>query len=269
MKKILILTDFSDNASHAAAIAVQLSLKVAADLLVYHSYNTNPMVPAFVEPPDDESGFSRVDGNRKRMRFLAGTLRLKIEDAMQIAEGPYHKVCTCFGEGDLGLNVQQLCRDYPVELIVMGSRRGSRLYRMFCGSDTASVINQAPVPVLVVPPNGELTAMNKILLATDFNKNDPKALSYLNKLATALSTEVGVVHIRTAGGEKTVGVGKAASFMQQLRKTNNAGVSFYETRGRDVLASLRRVCKRSGAGLLALVHRKRSFLSALLKKSVS
>jgi nucleotide-binding universal stress UspA family protein len=37
MKKLLVLTDFTANAAHAAKAAVQFSSKLHADLLLYHS----------------------------------------------------------------------------------------------------------------------------------------------------------------------------------------------------------------------------------------
>lgn len=267
MKKILVLTNFSENANHAAEFAVDMALRLPADVLLFNSLTTNPMLPVFADGPwlaDEGSGWA--NSSLKAMHTLAGELRLRIEDIAPKAQVP--KVLTSFGEGDLGLNIKQLCREHRISLIVMGSRTGSALNHLFYGSDTSSVINQTPVPVLIVPPKGELTAIGKMLLATDFKSTDRKALNYLVSLAAALNCKVGVVHVHYPG-ETSPTIAKTTRFLELLRSFNNESISYHEVRRKDIVAGLRRTCRDSGAGLLALVHRKRSFIDTLIGQSTS
>jgi nucleotide-binding universal stress UspA family protein len=268
MKKILVLTNFSENANHAAEFAVELALRLPADVLLFSSLTTNPMLPIFTDGPwlaDEGSGWA--NSGLKEMHSLAGELRLKIEDIARKTSTP--KVLTSFGEGDLGLNIKQLCREHRISLIVMGSRTGSGLNHLLYGSDTSSVINQTPVPVLIVPPKGELTSISKMLLATDFKATDRKALRYLVSLAKAFNCKVGVVHIYPPGKTAPNVPVRTSRFLELLHSFDDTGISFHEVRRKDILAGLKRTCLDSGAGLLALVHRKRSFIDALIGQSIS
>lgn len=268
MKKILVLTDFSENANHAAKFAVELALRLTADVLLFNSLTTNPILPVFTDGPwlvDEGTGWA--NSSLKEMHALAGELRLMVEDVAK--NGPAPKILTSFGEGDLGLNIKQLCREHRISLIIIGGKTGSGFNHLLYGSDTSSVINQTPVPVLIVPPKGELASIDKMLLATDYNTADRKALSYLISLATALNCKVGVVHVQPPGKASQNVTVKTNRFLEQLHSFGNAGISFHQVRRKDILAGLRRTCRNSGAGLLALVHRKRSFVGALIGQSIS
>lgn len=268
MKKILVLTNFSESANHAAEFAVELALRIPADVLLFNSLTTNPILPIFTDGPwlaDEGSGWA--NSGLKEMHSLAGELRLKIEN--NAGKTPSPKVLTSFGEGDLGLNIKQLCRQHRISLIVMGSRTGSGLSHLLYGSDTSSVINQTPVPVLIVPPKGELTSIDKMLLATDFKATDREALRYMVNLAKTLNCKVGVVHIHPPGKLSTNTITKTTRFLELLHSVDGAVISFHEVGRKDILAGLQRTCRNSGAGLLALVHRKRSLIGGLISQSTT
>ncbi|MCJ8208355.1 universal stress protein [Mucilaginibacter sp. RS28] len=268
MKKILVLTDFSDNANHAAQVAARMALRLQTDLLLYNAYLKAPMIPVLAEKPwSSEGDLSWGDSAVEKLDLLAGELRLEIENMAEDERRP--KVFCSYGEGDLGVSVKNLCKEHHIDLVVMGSRAGGSINHLFFGSDSGSVINQACVPVLVIPPKNELDSIDHIMLATNFNTGDWEAVKYLVALSEIFKSEINIVHVQLSADEPDVSEQERAKFLKHLNQLHNSKISYHQIRGRNVLTRLSHLCKESRADVLALVHHKRSLLEGLLQQSVS
>lgn len=51
MKTILMLTDFSENANHAAKTAAKLTKSLRSDILLYNTYYDHPILPTYAGGP--------------------------------------------------------------------------------------------------------------------------------------------------------------------------------------------------------------------------
>lgn len=267
MKRILLLTDFSENANHAAQSAAQLAITLSADLILFSSYLKIPLMPVLTEGPwENEGELSWGDSTVERLDLLAGELRLQIEDAQP---GLKPSVSCCYGEGNLGLNVKKICKDQHISLVVMGSCTGGNLNHLFFGSDSASVIRQAPVPVLVIPPEKSLYEVKKMMIATDFTEGDWDAVVFLTEWCMTFRSELAIVHIQLPHEQMNLNEDIIPRFLYKLNKLDYPWISYHEIRGKEVIARLNRLCKESNTDLLAIVHRKRSFFESLSDPSVS
>jgi nucleotide-binding universal stress UspA family protein len=142
---VLLAVDFTPASQAAAEVAAEEARRRGARLCVLHSMElvspeamlAEPGVipsPALMVTPTDDL----VDAGRRRLTdFLA---RLSIEAESEVVVGP---------PAD---SIVSAARDRGVELVVVGTSNKSGIDRLLLGSVAATVVRDAPCPVLVVRP---------------------------------------------------------------------------------------------------------------------
>jgi nucleotide-binding universal stress UspA family protein len=264
MKTILMLTDFSDNATHAARSAVAIGEKLQTDILLFNTYYDHPILPAYGGGPwmVDELLFRKED-SAAQLSHLAIQLRHIIAD--QTTGGFKSNMDYQSGEGSLGGNVEVIIREKEIEMIVMGGSTNSSLEHLFFGSDTMNVIDHANCPVLVVPLKASLKKLNKVTLATAFELADINAITYLADLAKNKGFELEIVHVSSSDEE--VGSVKERAIHNHILAIKEANVTYKQIRGKDIVKRLERMCKDNRSDILALVHYQHGFFADILRKS--
>ena len=162
MKRILLPTDFSDQAEYALRVAATLAKKTGATIYLMHMLE----FPA---------------------HFLSGDTNLNVPEQllfMKIAHERFEKTM----EQDFmkGINVEvtvetdkafdgitQAINQHDIDLVVMGSSGTSGIKEMFIGSNTEKVVRTADVPVLVIKNAMENFDVTTFVFASDFT-NDQK-----------------------------------------------------------------------------------------------
>lgn len=173
MKAILILTDFTENAAHAALSGIALSQKLHTNLLLLNVNPSQPVIPQYAGGPTvvDDFGFWEKE-SREKLHQLTGALEpLLIQSDPQHRKPAIHIEC---GEGNVGIMVRDVIKQKEIEMVIMGSRAGSTMDHILTGSETISVVDHATRPVLVVPTNADLNKLSKVVFATDYNEADMK-----------------------------------------------------------------------------------------------
>jgi len=265
MKQILLLTDFSENATHAAKCAVLLAAQLNINVVLYHSYPLLSVAPIFT----GESVLAEVTSDlfmdtSHRLRDLETTLVTQL-NALKPAYCP--QITLLSDVGSLGDNVADTFSRLGIELIVMGARQSSGLSHLLEGSATRAVIDAARAPVLIVPP-GKDCVWDKILLATAFHTGDFSALECLLKWKEKLNFELGIVHVQTNEDEKFEGVANELLFREKMTRIKDKyELAYYDVRGRNIGMRLFRLCQTEKAGVLALVHYHRGLLTRISGKS--
>lgn len=266
MKKILVLTDFSENAKHAAKSAMALSENLRADIFLYNSFVMAPATPYYAGGPILTEGLMWYnDESRDQLKKLAEYLEATCDHC---SDGQFKpKITYENGEGNLGKDLAEIIKHKDIELVVMGARSGGAMEHILIGSDTNAVINHATRPVLVVPPQSDFKGIKKLVFATDFNDADIKALDYLEELQQVFHFEIEVVHVSLNNEDDLKDFGQEVIFASMVNNLNDADIKYKTVRGKDVVNRLNRLCHETKADVLALVHYKDSFLSRILEAS--
>src|SRR6185503_18781016 len=261
MNAILILTDFSENASQAARAATLLIEKLHSDVVLYHTYYDSPEFLSYAGGTllVDELALRKEDAIVK-LDQLATTLRADIKHLSHGAFCPAIKYqCS---EGPLRKNVSAILNKRDVELIVMGCPSGTDLSHLLFGSDTLSVMDAASRPVLVIPPKFDFGATKKITLATNFEPADIDAIAYLTRLCKNLGYELNVVHVNVYGENEDPSEKLAIQTF-----LDNQCISYNEIRGKNVMNRLGTLCEESRSDILAIIHYDNGFFSNIFRKS--
>lgn len=146
MKKILVPTDFSATARNAIAYAIRMAKQVNAGLVIFHAND-----PARVQTAGE-------------VQVAMDQLRLDLEASLS----GLASVEFTARHGRLRDTLPEVAAEYKADLILMGTHgtSGGEPYRW--GSNAYAVIEDSPVPVLVVPPDAAFQGIQKLALAVDF-----------------------------------------------------------------------------------------------------
>ncbi len=269
MKTILVLTDLTENAAHAARAGVRLGEKLGANILLLNVNTSQPVMPQYFGDPTavDTLDFWEAE-SRKRLHQLSRSLESLLVQRDPQLRGP--NIESCCGEGNVAMAIEEVMARKDIELIVMGARGGSTIDHIFAGSETVAVIDKSAKPILIVPLNADLNKLAKIVYATDFNQADLSGLRYLVKLAKLFNAHVEVVHVNLYHDqEDSSKLERERVFLKEIRNLNYPKISIREVHGKEVTSRLNTLCEESVADVLAFMHYKNSFFKRLFKHSTT
>lgn len=257
MKKILVLTDFSKSAQHAAETALPLSQLLHADLLLL---NTFIAVPAF--PADGADSWAIQDFavcqqySQENLEKEADRLRRICKKTLSPETIPNITVTNAFG--DLAENVKQIVHSHHISLIVMGRRTHGSPNILF-GSDTNALINKLQCPLFIIPQKSKLTNIRHVIFATDLADSDIKALRHFNQLFGDAKFQLHISHVSEPvlvldhREEENI-----SHFRLALNKLQSERVTYKTLAGKNVISELNNYGQQINASLVALVHKKHS-----------
>jgi len=265
MKTLLLLTDFTRNATHAGACAIELATKLKADLLLYHSIQYMPIVPDFANG-SLVTETNDIIFNDSEQTLLNAAKELEAHAAEPDSYQP--KINCESGEGNLGYNIRAFTARADIQMVVMGGRSGGTLDHLLTGSETAAVINTSQKPVLIIPLSADLSAVRKIAFATDFHASDINALDFLAELAQAVGANLEVVHVVKPGSVVT-DIEPELLFRRYLNSFEPTSVSYQQLVGDNISVLLDKYCHKNSVNLLAVTHQQHGWLSSLIGHSES
>lgn len=250
MPHILIATDLSDSAMHAAEYAVTQFGHQGNTYILLHTYmdmtTADPMVPAMtrelmVVAEDGLKSFAR------RFEERTGATAVRRE----VRFGPLASV------------VSDMARSERIRLIVIGNtgRTGLAIF----GSNAVSVIKMNRIPVLAVPFNARLDAVKRILLADDHEDVLPRHLETLRLIATLNRSEIIVAHVDADLPGDTV------TWTDRMYGIALRGIPhrFEVIRDQDVANGLGRLARSLHVDMVAVLHRHIGLFNRLFHPSTT
>jgi nucleotide-binding universal stress UspA family protein len=256
MKTILIPTDFSTNARHAAQYALTQFGASSAQFILLNAY----------DPPRPTGMLINLDDIVKKEAIND----LNNEIALLKREGEMSGELTSEAVlGDTSEVIERVANDKKADLIVMGTKGASGLKELLIGSNTAKLIKTTTKPVLAVPESCENKVPKQILLATDYNQlNDLSVLSTLRKIAKRFDATIHIVNVVHNENGKF-------SFNPVLEKyaLNEffTGIPhhFHMVENESVEEGLNQFSEQHNIDLIALVPGKNNFFDTVFHRSVT
>lgn len=178
--RILFPTDFSENASKAFEFAKELAIKLDGSITLLFSYAT----------PYDFA--ARVAEFTSRMEDEAN---LALEKMVAEHQKDGLKVDFVIRQGTVSQSICDYTLKQDYNLIIMGTQGASGIKKHLIGSNTAHVVKDSHIPVLVVPANAEFENLHQISLAVELKKEDEKAIERMMALTSPLKLPYEIIHI--------------------------------------------------------------------------
>jgi nucleotide-binding universal stress UspA family protein len=174
MKRILLATDFSDEANQALDRAVRLALQTGATLDLIHADPDNRL--------DISALHAKLLADAHRAAKKVGAERVEIRSVVALRdrrEAVLHRV-------------ERIATD----LIVLGGHGEPRFRDAIFGTTGTHIVRHSPVPVLIVQTDATLPYA-KLMVAADAAEAAPRLVE--NALAIAPAAEIFTVHAFHAG----------------------------------------------------------------------
>lgn len=186
MKKIIVLTDFSDQSGNALQAAADLAKKHGAELLVVHMLELNQALITSPEGAYVEQTVFLVKLAEKNLKEFLDQPYLE-----GIVVTPIIKHYKVFSELDF------IAAEHNADIIIMGSNGTSGLEEFFVGSNAERVVRNASLPVVVI--KGEVTDFNiqRFVFACDFQDENLPAFQKAKEFATLFGATMELVYINT------------------------------------------------------------------------
>lgn len=250
MPRILLPTDFSENAFQAAAYAARVFGTEGNDYVLVHAFAdmgmTNPML----------AGMKAEQLAQAKADLAAAIERLRQETGANGVNGRMEY-------GPLTDVVETIRRKEGADVVVMG-RRGLAGASFF-GSNTTDMISRGGLPVLAVPGRADTPAPRRILLANDHEEVSGDSLRILRTIALQDQADVKVVHISkgSATGPEHWNHGIYNTALEGVP------VSFATYTGDEVAHAIIEAATTEGADMVAILHRQRGFIDRLFNPSLA
>ncbi len=199
MTRILVPTDFSEQADHALKIASQLAKSINAEIELLHvldvperdKYSGMENISFTGEMSggrgmDDVYFIKLVEKTRERMNNLMAAPELedlKVLEKIQIGS-PYKNIYEETSKGN-------------IDLVVMGTSGTSNWEEELVGSNAERVVRRAKCPVLTVSREVELDQIKKIAYASDFKHNHEKLVTVIRDFSKLFNASIHLVKINT------------------------------------------------------------------------
>ena len=194
MKKILVPTDFSQNAQWAFQLAVEIAQISKGEVLLLHMAD----LPVVADPVG-VSMHSYLAG--EGITEIQETLRAKLSEFRNSV-----KTSVAINEivewGNIFSGIQEHVASQHIDLIIMGSKGASGIKEILIGSNTEKIVRNSRVPVLTVKEETHISDIKNIVVGVDLNEDAPEINRQITELSDFIGAQIHVVRINTPANFK-------------------------------------------------------------------
>ncbi len=256
MKKILLPTDFSENAYNAVKYAVKLFEKEECIFYLLNTYTPVLYDNEYLVYSASQPTLTEIYSN-KSMQGLERVLR-RIKRNFKNDKHSFKKISSFNLLTD---EIKELVVEKEIDLVVMGTKGATGAQEILFGTHTVHAIKKTRCPLLAIPSNYEFKPPKQILFPTDFEAGIPKLLKILKEITELHYSTIHILHVyfgKNLSPEQT-------SRKRALSKTfGNNGHHFYSITEKSVTRAIYEFQDENEIDMLAMVNNKRSFFENLL-----
>lgn len=251
--KILVPTDFSDNANNALDFATKIALKEKASItLMFAFYAVYDFAAQATEI------VNQIESDAKK------ALKKAVKDGISQGIAFDYKIV----QGKVASSVTSLAYREDYDLIVMGTQGASGIKKALIGSNTGHVIKESNVPVLAVPQNSKWENWIKISTGLELIKEEEKFFNILFKLTSNFDVPYEFFHVKTEDSfEKEIGLIGLEELLKE--KYKNEEISFTVEAAPDVNSGIESYLKKNPESILVMFYKNKSFFEYLFNLSTS
>jgi nucleotide-binding universal stress UspA family protein len=265
MKKILIPTDFSDEADHAAELGRSLALKFNAELIFFHSIEVSSAesinasgspsnFDSFAESMLVHESIARANDEMSRLIDVSKFKGINATQVIKIGS-PFNHIHDAIEKGDC-------------DFIVMGTKGASGLSEVLIGSNTEKVVRRAKCPVLSVKVGVDESVFDSIVYATEMGDHEENVIAVLKDIQNAYNSKLEIVWINTPNNFKSDRITKAM-MRDFAEKYNLVGYKVHVFN--DVIEEdgIRHFADEVDAGMIVMGTSSHTGLSRIIRGSIA
>lgn len=263
IKRILVPTDFSENARTAYEYAIDLAEKHKASIDVIHIYTpVDDGIPMIA--PDRVSS---IELKTQLTDFVTHSIEDDDDEGyISMRRVKVNAELKFGGVSDTIIDLSK--KDY--DLVVMGSVGTGSFAEIVFGSVTTKVAQDAYCPVLVVPKNSRFEGVKNLLYACDFKHKSFKHPAIIAEVATLFKSKIDLVYVKDKDG-KSENYAQDLSDMQAVFAVQAPflTVKTHIIEEDDVFYGINQFAESHKTDMVVLITKHHSFLEKAFRISVT
>ncbi|SEL09644.1 Nucleotide-binding universal stress protein, UspA family [Aquimarina amphilecti] len=260
MRKILIPTDFSENAMNAIQYATELFKYEKSEFLIFHAYadevyDNNELISRKTLKKLKEQTHKNSDTELEKILSTLNT----------ISPNPRHeyKISSIFGT--LVDEANDLVDRENIDILIMGTKGKTDDRNITFGSNTLQVLKYVKSPVLVIPENCKYQQPKNILFPTDYmlpyKRRELKLLSTLTK---SFRSSINFLHV-SKYEKLSIRQEDNKVFIQECLP--DAEIFFHTANEKDITKVTNQFIEKNEINMLVMVNSRHSYLECVLHQS--
>lgn len=259
MKKILLPTDFSDNAWNAIAYALDFFKDEVCTFYILHTY-----VPVFYRIDYIIWGATNSAIPDSRAENALIELEKTLTRAKLEFKNPKHTFENLSAFNTLTEEIKEVCSKKEIDLIVMGTQGATGAKEIFMGTNTVHTIRKSGVPVMVIPNRYSFKKIKSIVFPTDYYSLYKKEeLQFLLDIVKIHKAKLTILHVKAKndlGREQQLSKDLLSQYFKDIPHV------FTEQRGALMPEAILDHVVEQESELLVMMNRKHGFLERWLFK---
>ncbi|WP_405202893.1 universal stress protein [Dokdonia sp. LLG6352-1] len=260
IKKILVPTDFSEQAENALRVAADLARKHNASINLLHMVDL---------PMQLVDAVSRQQSDLPEAIFFMKLAHQKFEAMMN---APYLDGITVEETAEFDgafEGIMDYVDKYESDIIVMGSHGDSGLHEFFIGSNAEKVVRNSKVPVLIIKQKHELFKLDKFVYVCDFKEENHTAFKKAAAFAQDSDIKLHMLYVNTPSNFQTTHDIEEImkEFMAKEPDITNYSLNIYNDN--SVESGVLHFAEMINAGIVGIGTHGRKGLSHFLNGSLS
>lgn len=256
MKKIILPTDFSENAYNANKYAVQLFKDVETTFYILHTYT-----PAVFRAESLINTPSPDDLEDHNQLIAMAQLKEVQERLQNNFNNPKHTFVLRGVFNTLTEEVQNMIKIDKTDLIIMGTQGASGVLEVLLGTNTTEVMRRTDCPLIVVPSGYDYKSPKEILFPTDYEIDyEKEQLQQLLGISETHGSSIDVIHVSSGYKLNQEQLQNKQKLEQLLSQTSH---TFHNLPDQGVIEAINTFKVDKPMALLAMIRNKHTFLERL------
>jgi nucleotide-binding universal stress UspA family protein len=257
MRKILIPTDFSDNAMNALKYAIELFKYERSYFFIMHAYQDEIYA---------ETSLINQETLEKATKLISDKSQEQLENILkkinEISPNPRHTYNIISSNSMLMDEADKIVDDENIDIIVMGTRGKTNDRKLTFGTHTLQVLKYVQCPVLAIPENFKYTQPKHILFPTDYMiPYKRRELKLLCEMVSPYRAVIDMLYI-SKNDKLSLRQEDNLKFIKEGLCKNS--LNYKTIKEKNITNTIYKYLKENKINLLVMINTRHSFLESIL-----
>lgn len=256
MKRIILPSDFSENADNAIRYAIQLFREEECTFYLLHTYTPAIYQAEYLLPSPGQIGL----GDVYQVSSMERLEKLK-EQLENDFNNPKHHFIAHSANNSLVNEIKETVEREKIDLVIMGTQGATGAKEILFGTNTVDLIKKANCPVIAVPSNYTYEPPKEILFPTDYEiAYGGGRLNVLIHLAQIYGSQIEVIHISPGYDLSQIQSENKQELGSVLKEIPHL---FHELPDQEVIRGIANFRSKKRMDLLVMIQNRHTFLERL------